>query len=188
MAVGDDERRAVVSFGFEEGLQRVLVLCAHRDAGDIHVAVGHRDEAKVLLHRRLAASRKLRDRSAWRGFRALSAGVGINLSVEHKDLHVAPAGQHGVKPTEADVVSPAVAADDPDALTDQRIGHGKEAASVFGVDALQLRFQLGHSLVLLEDVSFVALLLFQDSPGQLFSHLRGERLERLGGELALLVQ
>src|SRR5207253_1387289 len=44
MAVGDDERRAVVGFGFEEGLQRVLVLCAHRDAGDIYVAVGHRDE------------------------------------------------------------------------------------------------------------------------------------------------
>ena len=83
MAVGDNERRTVVGFGLEEGFERMLVLCAHRDAGHVDVAVSHRHQAKVLLRRGLAARGELRDRTARGRFRHLAAGVGVDLRIEH---------------------------------------------------------------------------------------------------------
>jgi hypothetical protein len=43
----------------------------------------------------------------------LTAGVGIDLGIEHQDVDVAVLGEDMVEPTGADVVGPAVAADDP---------------------------------------------------------------------------
>ena len=39
-----------------KALQRVLVLRAHRHAGDVNVAVTHRDQAEVFLARRFSAA------------------------------------------------------------------------------------------------------------------------------------
>ncbi len=58
--------------------------------------------------------------AAGRRLRRLAAGVGVDLGVEHQDVDVAARGEHVVQAAEADVVGPAVAADDPDAAADQR--------------------------------------------------------------------
>ena len=60
--------------------------------------------------------RELRHRAARRRLRRLAAGVRVDLGVEHQDVDVAAGGEHVVEAAEADVVGPAVAADDPDAL------------------------------------------------------------------------
>ena len=78
--------------------------------------------ARSFLATRLAAGGELGDRAARRGFGHLAAGVGIDLGVEHQDVDVAAGGQHVIQAAVADVVGPAVAADDPDALFDQRVG------------------------------------------------------------------
>ena len=51
----------------------------------------------------------------------------------------------------ADIVGPAVAADDPDAFLDQRIGQHYEVAGFGGVDAGQFLAEQLHALALLED-------------------------------------
>ena len=48
-----------------------------------------------------------------RGLGILSARIRVALRVEHQDVDVLPRGQHVVQAAEADVVGPAVAADDP---------------------------------------------------------------------------
>ena len=122
--VGDDDARPVVGLRFQEGLERVLIFRAHRDAGDVDVAVGHRHHAEILLRSGLAAGGELRNCGARSGLRSLTAGVGINLGVEHEDVHVASAGQDVIEAAVADVVGPAVATDDPDALLHQHVGYG----------------------------------------------------------------
>ena len=91
----------------------------HRDAGDVHVPVGHREQAQVLLRGRLAGGGELGHRADRRRLGLLAAGVGVALGVEHQHVDVAVGGQHVVQPTEADVVGPAVAADDPDRTWDE---------------------------------------------------------------------
>ena len=77
-----------------------------------------------------AASRrgKLGDAAARRGLRRLAAGIRVDLGVEHEHVHVPARRQHVVEAAVADVVRPAVAADDPDALADQVIGEREQAA------------------------------------------------------------
>ena len=56
------------------------------------------------------------------GLRRLPAGVGVDLGVQDEHVDVAPGGQHVVEPARADVVGPAVAADDPHAAPQQVVG------------------------------------------------------------------
>ncbi len=115
-----------IGFRLDEGLERVLVLRAHRHAGHVNVAVAHGDQAEVLLARRFAAGGEFGNRPARGGFAHLAAGVGINFGVHHQHVDVAAAGQHVIQPAVADVVGPAVAAEDPDALLDQLVGHRQQ--------------------------------------------------------------
>ena len=50
-AVGDDERRARPGVGLQERLGGLQLVGAHRDLGDVDVAVGAGDRAEVLLAR-----------------------------------------------------------------------------------------------------------------------------------------
>ena len=72
-------------------------------------------------------------------FGRLAAGVGVDLGIEDQDVDVAAGGDHVVEAAEADVVGPAVAADDPDALLDQGVGEGEEVARFGSVDAGEFR-------------------------------------------------
>ena len=118
-------------------LERVLVLGAHGDAGDVNVAVSHGDQAEVFLAHRLAAGGELGHRAARRGLGHLAAGVGIDFGVEHEHVDVAPAGQDVIQAAVTDVVGPAVAADNPDALLHQLIGHGEQQLRFGGIELLQ---------------------------------------------------
>ncbi len=68
-------------------------------------------------------------------FAGLSAGVGIHLGIEHQDVDVAAAGQHVVQTAVADIIGPAVAADDPDGFLDQAVGQADQilGAAVAGL-------------------------------------------------------
>ena len=127
MAVGDDNRRAVECFGFEKCFQRVLVFRSHRDRGHVNRPVSHRHQAEIFLRAAFASGGELGDRGARRCFGTLAAGVGINFRVEQQDLDVAPAGQDVIESAVADVVTPAVTADDPNAFSHEQIGQGEEA-------------------------------------------------------------
>ena len=89
--------------------------------------------------------RACRRRRTWRRRRAaclgrLAAGVGVDLGVEHQHVDVASAGQHVVQAAEADVVGPAVAADDPDALLRPGVGDDRAVALVPASDAARASF------------------------------------------------
>ena len=118
-AVGDHQRRPGPGVGLQQRLDRLDVVGADRDLGDVDVAVGPGDGPEVLLGGVLAGGGELGDRAAGRRLRRLAAGVRVHLGVEHQDVHVPARRQDVVETAEADVVGPAVAADDPDALADR---------------------------------------------------------------------
>ena len=111
--VADDERRAVVSLRLGQRLDRLVHIGAHRNVRDIDIAVGHRDLRQVLLADGLAGRSKLRDLADVGGLRSLSAGVGIHLGVEDHDVHIHAGRDHVIQAAEADIIRPAVAAEDP---------------------------------------------------------------------------
>ena len=129
-AVGDDERRTRPGIGLEQRLRRLEVVRAHRDLGDVDVAVRARDRAEVLLGGALAGGRELRHGAARRRLRGLAAGVRVDLGVEDEDVDVATGREDLVDAAEADVVGPAVTADDPDALADEIAGEREQMSGV----------------------------------------------------------
>src|SRR3990172_940892 len=127
LAVRDDQGRSRVCLRLLERLHRLDILGAEGDARHVDVAVAHRQEAQVLLRARLAGDGELRRGADGRRLRRLAARVRVHLGVEHQDVHLSPHREHVVEATVADVVGPAVAADDPDALLHQVVGQGQEA-------------------------------------------------------------
>ena len=59
----------------------------------------------------------------------LPAGVCINVGVEYEDVDVAAVGKHVIESAIADVVSPAVTTDQPNALLDEVISESLEPPS-----------------------------------------------------------
>ena len=116
VAVGDDQRRARVGLGLAERAQRVRVVGAHRDAGDVDVPVG------VMSERPGPSSAARLPPAA--NLATAPRGVAFDIwppvfeytSVSSTSTFTFGArGEHVVEAAEADVVRPAVAADDPDA-------------------------------------------------------------------------
>ncbi|MNF92392.1 hypothetical protein D3C84_750360 [compost metagenome] len=121
VAVGDDKRRARIGFGLTQGLQCLLRVGTKGDAGNIDVAVGDGLQRHILLGQRLAPRRELGDGAERGRFRHLAAGVGVDLGIHHQHVHIAPGGEHMIEPRRADVIGPAIAADDPDRAAHQLI-------------------------------------------------------------------
>ena len=140
-----------MSFRLDERLDRLVVLGAEGDPGDVHVAVGHRHQAEVLLGGLLARHRELGRRAQRRGLGLLAPGVGIDLGVEHENVHIGAGREHVVEPSEADVVCPAVPAHDPHALVDQVVGQGRELPGLGLLEARELPAQLQDALALRRD-------------------------------------
>ncbi|MPN37339.1 hypothetical protein SDC9_184856 [bioreactor metagenome] len=59
--IGDDQRRALVSFGFVERFDKLGRVCAHVDRGNVDIAVRGSHHAQILLARAFACRRKLGD-------------------------------------------------------------------------------------------------------------------------------
>ena len=84
---------------------------------------GHGDLRQGLLLDLLAGSRKLGDLADVGGLGSLSAGVGIDLGIEDEDVDVVSGGQDVIQTAEADVIGPAVAAEDPHGPGGAESGH-----------------------------------------------------------------
>ena len=134
VAVGDDQRGAGIRLRLAERLDRLLVVGAEGDVGDVDVPVGDRLEPEVLLGDRFARRGELGRRAERRRLGLLAAGVRVDLGVEHQDVHVAAEREHVVEAAVADVVGPAVAADEPDRFLDQVVGAPLERARLRIVD------------------------------------------------------
>ncbi len=150
----------------------MLRIGAHRDLGHINVAIGDRLQREVLARGALAGRGEFRHRAERRRLRRLAAGVGIDLGVEHQHVDVAAAGQHVIEPAVADVVGPAVAADDPDAAADQMIDDRqqiqREPARAM---RQQPRLQLRDADALRADFGFLDLRRLGDGLGEIRARL-----------------
>ena len=81
------------------------------------MAISARDLGLDLL----TGCRELRDLTDVGSLGSLSAGVGVDLGVEHEDVDVFAGGEDMVNAAEADIEGPAVAAEDPAGLLVQVI-------------------------------------------------------------------
>jgi cation transport ATPase len=113
VAVSDDQSRTIVGFCLKKRFQGVLVLCSHGNAGYIHVAITHRDQAQIFLGYAFAARRKFGNRTKWSCLGTLSASVGIDLCIQQQDFDITSASEHMIEAAVTDVVSPAVSTDNP---------------------------------------------------------------------------
>jgi hypothetical protein len=78
-------------------------------------------EARSFFFTRLAGSRELSNSADRGSLGSLSAGVGVNLGIEDQDVDILAGSQSVVQTAEADVVCPAVAAEDPHGLLSEVI-------------------------------------------------------------------
>src|SRR5262249_4166007 len=122
VAVSDDERWAGVGLSLQEGLGGLQHFGAKGHSCHINVAVHVREKAQILLADWLSCCGKLGGRSEWSRLRLLTSGVGVDLGIEDKNVDIAPSRQHVVEPTVADIVSPAISANEPNTLLHQVIG------------------------------------------------------------------
>ena len=134
VAVGDDQGWPIVGLGLDERLECLLVAGSHRHARHIDAAIGHRQHAQVFLGRTLAARGEFCHRAARRGLRCLPSRIGVDLGIQHQDVDIAPASQHMVEAAKADVIGPAIAADDPDTLLHQRVGDRQKLLLVGAIE------------------------------------------------------
>ena len=88
----------------------------------------------------------------------------------------------------ADVVSPAVAAEDPHVLAHQIIGELGEAGGVLALDLGNFRAQGLHALALFNDAGLVAHVGLEEFGHQLVANLRGQLGGQPGGLAGVLVQ
>ena len=88
------------------------------------MTVHHHANAEIFTRLALAVLAKLRDGSQRRSLRCLTAGIGVALGIEHQNINVFGQTQHVVETTEANIIGPAVAANQPDRFFHQRVGIG----------------------------------------------------------------
>ena len=119
--VADHQRGTLVGLGLTDGGQSLVGVGAHGDLSHIDIAVAHGDLSQALLGSGLTGSGELGHSAEVGGLGSLTAGVGVDLGIEDHDVHVLAGSQNVVQTAEADVVSPAVAAEDPDGLLGQEL-------------------------------------------------------------------
>src|SRR5208282_3019646 len=87
----------------------------------------------------------------------------------------------------ADVIGPAVSANDPNTLLDQQVSDGKQLLRVRGTYAVQFFFQQIHALALFVDVCFVLLRRSEKCRGEFFANRSRDALDQFLSELGLLI-
>jgi len=115
-SVADDQGRTVVCLCLADSLDGLCLVCAHSDLGNIDIAVAHCNLSKALLLGLFTGGCELSNLTDVGSLGSLTAGVGVDLGIEYKDVHILVGGQHMVNTAEADVVCPAVATEDPNGL------------------------------------------------------------------------
>src|SRR5690349_5124817 len=187
VAVGDDEARAIVGFGFEEGFDAVHVAGAHGDLGDVDAAIADGHHGEVFFAGRFTAGGELGDGAARCGLGGLAAGVGVDFGVEHEDVDVAAAGEDVIEAAVADVVGPTVAADYPDGFLDERVGEREQVAGFGRVEAGEALFEDRDAAALGGDAFFGGLVGVDQVLGERFADLEAEFPDQLAGVFGLFV-
>ena len=190
-AVGDDQGRPRPGIRLEQRLGSLRVVAAHRDLGDVDVAVGPGDGAEILLAAGLAGGRELGDRAARGCLRGLAAGVGVDLRVEDEDVDVPAGAQDVVEAAVADVVRPAIPAHDPDALADEVVGERQQVTRVGAGLAVQPAQGLAESHdpgALRLDLRVGLLVGLEDVPDKIGPDGRRELRDQPSGLVVLGVQ
>src|SRR5579884_1459883 len=194
VAVGDDERGAIIRLGIDEGAQGLLIVGSHRHARDVDVTIGHRQHAQVFLGQGLAARREFGDGPARRRFRGLPSCVRVHFGIQHQHVDVAPGGQDMIEAAVADIVGPAIAADNPDALAHQHVRDSEQVARmgrlplIGKLRALQSPLQDGDARALALDACFAGLIGVEQGIYQLLAYHLNQLLEQFAGVFFLLVQ
>ncbi len=131
MAIRNDQCRTVVSLCLLERLDCLRIIAAHRDACHIHRPIADSLHRKILLAIGLPSRSELRDSATRCRLGHLTAGVGVRLGIEHQHLHVLARAKHMVQSAKANVIRPAIATHQPDALAHQRVRHQQQRASLW---------------------------------------------------------
>ena len=105
-----------VSLSLSDGLDSLSRVSTQCDLSNIDVTVGHSDLGQALLADFLTSSSELADFTNVGSLGCLSTGVGVHLSIEDHHVDILAGSQNVIQTAEADVVCPAVAAEDPDGL------------------------------------------------------------------------
>src|SRR6476660_9592385 len=94
---------------------------SHSHTGDVDRSITDSLHRQVLLAGMLSSGGEFCYRTTRRRFGHLPARIRINLGIEHQDVDVHPGAQNVIKSAGADVIGPAIAADQPDTLTHERV-------------------------------------------------------------------
>ena len=144
--VGNHKRRSGISLGLFQHVEQLLLRSADRNLRHIDITVGHGHRAEVFLADALAARCELGDGAHGSRFRRLTAGVRVDLGVHNEDVHILTRGQHVVHAAVTDVVTPAVAADDPLRLLHEPVLVLENLLAVVAAAGLQQRDQARRNL------------------------------------------
>ena len=188
MGIRNDQRRTVVSFGFEKRLYGLSVVGAHGNMRDVDGSVGHGHHPQILLGAAFSRRGELRHCAAWSGFRHLAAGIRVDLGIQHQDLYIAAGSEDMIQAAVADVVSPSIPSYQPDALPHQCAGEGSEITQAGIVQCANAFVQRRYSPALFLDTRFRGLIRRQNRLHQLVSDLGREALQQFSGELSLLIE
>ena len=133
--IGNEDGWSLVGGGLLHCPNGLFWIRPEGDLTDINMAVIDSDEPQILLRNELSAGRELCRRSAWGRLRFLAARIRIDFRVHDQNIDVAVVGQHVIETAEANVVGPAIAANDPDNAVQQMVGQGIKILG-FGVRKL----------------------------------------------------
>ncbi len=109
-----------------DGFYSLVHVGSQSDLCYINISVRHGDHAEVFFLSLFACCRKFSDSCGRGGFRGLAARVGVNFRIQYENVDVFSGRKDMIQTTEADIVCPAVAAEDPLALFNKMIFQGED--------------------------------------------------------------
>mmetsp|Transcript_50439 Transcript_50439/g.83021 ORF Transcript_50439/g.83021 Transcript_50439/m.83021 type:complete len:449 (-) Transcript_50439:943-2289(-) len=148
-AVCKDDAWSRIGISLNHSSHCLLWVDMNANAGHVDILVGHGQLSHVLLLRQLSALSKLCHGSLWRCFGCLSTSVAVHLCVKHQDVHMFLTGNDVVQATIADVVGPAISADNPEAAAAEHVFQIVQTVDLWVITLLLLEqwHELLHDLV-----------------------------------------
>ena len=112
----------MIAFRFANCSECLFRVRAHRNLRHIDIAVSHRNLREVFFLDCLTGSREFCDCADRCGFGCLTACIGIYLGIEYHDVDVFAGRDDVIQTAVTDIVSPAVAAENPHGWFGQQVG------------------------------------------------------------------
>ena len=188
MTVGDDDGWAVKGFCIDKGSQGMLVVEAHGNTSHIDVTVGNCHQPQVFLGQSLALGGKTCHCAARGGLGSLATGIRIYLGIEDQQVNIAPGGDDMVKTAVANIVCPAIAADNPNGFFDQGIGYCGQVLGLRDLGFGKFHLEGVDPFALLLDAQIGRLVGFEKAIDQILAKLINEGRQNIPGVLNLLIE